>query len=111
MKLKLKKNSSIRSNGLYDLEEILGECSGHGCGFGGEDIDWKIFDAKDGKSWNVLDICEEDGWLNIRYLKFYNDIEMEPKSLGLSKLPKEWLEGVQEIIKKHCSNEKEDILI
>ncbi len=37
---KLLKRSSVREGGLYALEGIMGRCSGHGRGFGGEDIEW-----------------------------------------------------------------------
>ena len=107
MRFKLKKNSSIRTNGLYDLEEILGECDGHGVGFGGEDIDWEI--SKNEKLHNILDIHEEGGFIYIRYLKFYDDIEKEPTDIGLGKLPKELLERVQEVVARHCSNKIKNI--
>ena len=111
MKIKLSDNSSIRVNGLYDLEEIMGESDGHGVGFEGEDIDWKISENKQNKSWNVIDIHGKKGWIIIRHLVFYSDINKKPTDIGLGKLSQEWLEKVGEVITTHCSNKIEDILL
>ena len=32
----------IKEEGLYFLETIFGECDGHGCGIGGEDISFTL---------------------------------------------------------------------
>ncbi|UCG02572.1 MAG: hypothetical protein JSW11_00985 [Candidatus Heimdallarchaeota archaeon] len=99
MKFKLKKNSSIRANGLYDLEEIMGECSGHGCGNGGEDIDWLI--KKNKKEFDSLDIHEENGYITIRYCRFPEDI-LDTIELAINSLPKNWLTKLKKVVEKHC---------
>jgi len=111
MKIKLKDDSSIRTNGVCDLEEIMGESDGHAVGFDGEDIDWKISENKKDKSWNVIDIHEKKGWITIRYIMFYSDMNKEPTDIGTGKLPQEWLEKIGKVITTHCSNRIEDIIL
>jgi hypothetical protein len=112
MKFKLKEDSSLRTNGLCDLEEILGESNGHGIDMGGEDIDWCISKPnKNSDHWFVLDMNLKGEWIEIRHFKFYKDINKECENIGLGFLPIEWLTKIQDIVYEHCSNKREDILI
>jgi hypothetical protein len=101
MKLKLKKNSSIRKNGLYDLEKIFGDCDGHGCGFGGEDISWYLSNYKK-STYDRLDISEENGKIIVSIQKVYNDDITDPEDLDVNDMPKKWQNKFNKFVKEHC---------
>ncbi|MFA5234779.1 MAG: hypothetical protein WC390_10300 [Sulfurimonas sp.] len=82
---KLRPNSILRTHTLYELEPIMGECSGHGCGFGGEDIDWLISEKKK-DWWKTLSIDLQGCYLRIRFTKFCWEVK-EAENLPLSSLP------------------------
>lgn len=93
--LKLKKNSSLRKNSLYDLEKIFGECNGHGCGFGREDINWDIT-----KTQTLFIIKENNDEITIKYIE-YSD--KEPlRDIGTGHLPQEWIDKIQKMMGQHC---------
>lgn len=93
MKFALKKTSPFCNLGteLYILDDIFGESSGHGCGFGVEDIDW-YFKTKR-KKWRLK--IESDG----------KELEVvchnADEELPLSEFPAKWKEGLLQVLKKH----------
>lgn len=98
MIVKLKKNSSLHNNWLYDLEPIMGECSGHGCGFGGEDIDWQISEGKGW--WKCLAICHSKKGLEITLTKHFEE-DIDGEELPLSELPAKWQAKLLKMLKQH----------
>jgi len=98
MRLKLKKNSSIRKNGLYDLENIFGDCSGHGYGFGGEDIEWYI--EHNNKFYKTLQIYREEDELSIYVQEIYRNGIV--KNLNKNNIPKVWQNKFNKFVKEHC---------
>jgi hypothetical protein len=104
IKLKLKKNSSLRENGLYDLEKIMGDSDGHGAGFGGEDIAWYINWRKTAKSYKRLEInMRNDREIEISYTRIH-DIEKNKDDdvLDFKSLPEPWIRKLQQVIYKHA---------
>lgn len=98
MIVKLKKNSSLHNEWLYELEPVMGECFGHGCGFGGEDIDWLV---SKGKGWGThLSICHSPKGLEISFNKYYDD-DTDTEHLPLSQLPEKWQSKLLKVLKQH----------
>jgi hypothetical protein len=71
----------IKDEGLYCLEDMYGECDGHGCGFGGEDISFTIkkpdlcfainWNRRKFTIWNYLNLYTNRG-------KYYDSVTIEP---------------------------------
>ena len=98
MIVKLKKNSVLRTEWLYALEPIMGECAGHGCGLGGEDIDWTV---SQGKGWyKMLAICHSLKGLEISFRKYY-DADRDLEELLLTELPPKWQMKLLQVLKQH----------
>ena len=96
----LKKNSVLHTKTLYELETIMGDCSGHGCGLGGEDIEWGI---SQGKSWwrtLALYAWDSSKGLEIKYTQYYHD-ERCSEELLLTALPSRWQKKLLAVLKKY----------
>jgi len=94
---KLRPNSILHEESLYHLEHIMGECVGHGWGFGGEDIEWHPSKSKDW--WTSLSIESRQNKLVASFRKLY--WEKESDYLPLSSLPVEWQNKLLKVIRKH----------
>ncbi len=109
MRLKLKKNSSVHKDGLYVLEDIMGQSDGHGWGFGGEDIEWYINYRKSAKSYKTLRVAvdEKNDWIEITFKIIHDNWWKEDlkgkddEILGIEGLPLKWFDKIQKVIAEH----------
>ena len=92
LRRELKKNSSLLKKSLYQLENYFGESTGHGVGFGGEDIDWTI----DNKN---LFIELVNNYITIKWIR-YNE-NLDEVHLRWKTMPKEIKSKLRELLKKH----------
>ena len=99
MKARIKKSSRIHEEKLYCLEDIFGECDGHGAGFLGEDIDWQV--EKHKGYYTSLYIDRSCDMLDIGYRKYPDAIEGAIEEIPLSSLPRKWKNRLLKALKEH----------
>ena len=102
MFLKLRKNSLLRNCSgcdLYQLEQVLGNSCGHGSGFNGEDIEWKIRKTK--YFYDNLWIQKKGSQLEIIYKRWYEDDAYHVEALAWSNLPSKWRKKLFKALRPH----------
>ncbi len=101
----LKRESSLLSNDLYQLEAILGqECSGHGVGEGGEDIHF-CFPNDKGKE---VSVNRSGRTLTITVAQFHSNAWSD---IDLAEVPSPMRERLVELLRQHTEGPIPDELV
>lgn len=98
MIVKIKKSSELNQWSMYCLEDIFGYSSGHGCGMGGEDIEFQINKSK------KLVMIQNYHELEIKYVSY--DDEYNEQKHPLTSLPVKWQNKLLRCLKEHTYTKK-----
>lgn len=109
IKLNLKNDSSIKENGLIELENIMGPCDVYST----EDnlqqdnsqyqhLEWET-EQKDNQWYNNIEISTEDRKsISIKYIKHFDNILIPSSEMETRCLPQVWLKRLGLLISIHC---------